>query len=242
MWVVMAGLLGMVFAQGLSPLAHLIPWSWEKKAGGLGVYRASCSGSPQVQMLLEKVAKRIYPLDPGDAAFSINVRVARNEAINAYAGLGGNITVNSGLIKQAESPDELAGVLAHEIGHVQHRHIMQGVIEHALTADGVNMILGGRSSAAQWSRYFLNMNFTRAQEMQADEAGFERLQKAHVDNLGYAHFFGRMEKSGSVPVFLSDHPANRARSEMAAKFDNRGATPIMAPGEWRLLKNDCGEN
>ncbi len=242
MWFVAAILLGIFFALGLSPFAHVIPWRWEQKAGQLFVPPNVCPGNPQEEELLARLVNRIYPLSHMDAAYSIDVRIVKDPAVNAYAGLGGNIAVNSGLLKQAESPEELAGVLAHEIGHVQHRDIMEGAIARLLTAQGIEMIFGGHVSAVQWSQYFLNMSFTRKQEALADEAGLQRLQKAHVDNQGFRRFFERMENSASVPVFLSDHPENHARSEMAAKFDNRGATPIMTRAEWAILKSYCSSN
>jgi len=244
LWLIIAITLGAGLALGLAPLAHVIPWSLEKKlsdALGSGFAKHECRHSPQAQELLQQLVKRIYPIDPDDTAFSIDVQIVKDPVINAYATLGGKIAVNSGLLEQAESPEEVAGVMAHEIGHVQHRHIMEGTITHLLTAEGINIIFGGHSSAADWTQYFLNMNFTRSQETQADEAGLMRLQKAHVDNQAFKHFFERMEKSGSVPVFLSDHPSNNLRSEMVAKFDNHGTTPILTQDEWKVLKDYCGE-
>lgn len=244
MWFIAAVALGAVFATGLSPLAHVIPWRWEKKLSDtldFGSSKKECRYSPQAQDVLEKLVKRIYPANSDDAAFSIEVRIIRDPAVNAYAALGGKISINSGLLKHAESPEEVAGVLAHEIGHVQHRHVMEGTIVHMLTAEGINMIFGGQTSTADWAQYFLNMNFTRSQEAQADEEGLGRLQRTHVDNQAYRHFFERMEKLGAVPVFLSDHPSNRSRSEMAAKFVNQATTPILTQEEWKILQGYCGE-
>ena len=244
MWFIAAIVLGVVFALGLSPLAHVIPWSWEKKisyALDFGSSKEECRYSPQEHELLQRLVKRIYPVNSDDSEFSIDVQIVKNPAVNASAALGGKISINSGLLKQADSPEEVAGVLAHEIGHVQHRHIMEGTIAHMFTAEGINMIFGGNSSTADWTQYFLNMNFTRSQEAQADEEGLRRLQKAHVDNQAFKHFFERMEKLGSVPVFLSDHPSNILRSEMVAKFDNQGTTPVMTQDEWLVLKSSCSE-
>jgi predicted Zn-dependent protease len=244
MWFIAAIALGVVFALGLSPLAHVIPWSWEKRLSNaldLGASKEECRYSPQAHELLQRLVKRIYPVNPDDSAFSIDVQIIKNPVVNAYAELGGKISINSGLLKQAESAEEVAGVLAHEIGHVQHRHIMEGTIAHMLTAEGINMIFGGHSSTADWTQYFLNMNFTRSQEAQADEEGIGRLQQAHVDNQAFKLFFERMEKSGSVPAFLSDHPSNHLRSEMVARFNNHGATPIMSQDEWMILKDSCSE-
>ncbi len=245
MWVVAACLVGAILALGLSPLAHAIPFSWEDKiayAIGSDFSAPECTGNPQAQELLQKLVQRIYPVYPEDAAFTIHVRMAQDNTINAYAELGGKITVNSGLLKHAQSPEELAGVLAHEIGHVKHHHIMQGVITHMFTAQGISMIFsGGSSSMAEWTNYFLNMSFTRSQEAQADEAGLERLQTAHVDNRGFRHFFERMEESDSAVAFISDHPSNSSRLEMIEKFTNRDVRPILTQDDWKTLKNYCGD-
>src|SRR5262249_12293612 len=102
-------------------------------------------------------------------------------------------------------------------------------------------IFGANTSTAEWSNYFLKMDFTRGQEAQADEGGLKRLQKAHVDNQGFKHFFERMETSGTAQDFLSDHPSNRARIEMAKQFDNQNVQPILTQDEWKNLKGYCSE-
>lgn len=98
------------------------------------------------------------------------------------------------------------------------------------------MICNKPSSATQWANYFLRMDFTRDQETQADKSGLERLQKAHVDNQGFKHFFERMEASDDAPAFISDHPSNQARIEMTEKFSNQNIQPIMTEDEWRFFK------
>lgn len=244
LWFVATCAVGVVFAFGLSPLAHIIPWSWEQKLGyavELDIGKQECRSNIRAEALLRQLVNRLYPVRSDDASFSIDVRVVKDPAINAYAALGGKISVNSGLLKQAESAEEVAGVLAHEMEHVHRRHIMQGVITHMFTAEGISMLFGGQTSAAEWANYFVNMDFTREQEAEADEGGLERLQEAHVDNQGFRRFFERMEKSDSVPPFLSDHPSNGARIEMVEKFANRDVKPIMTQDEWKILKNYCSE-
>jgi len=242
-WVAITCLLGVAFAFGISPVVRAIPWNWEISLSHLfssDLPSQPCRQNAQAESLLNRLVKRIYPLDHEDTLFSIDVQVIHNPVINAYAALGGKISVNSGLLKQAESPEEFAGVLSHEIGHVQRRHILEGAIIHIFTTQGIDMIFsGGTSSTADWTEYFLRMNFTRSQEAEADEAGLRRLQKAHVDNQGFKHFFERMEKSESLSTFISDHPSNGARMEMVDTFDNQGVTPIMTPEEWQVLKNYC---
>ncbi len=156
------------------------------------------------------------------------------------AGLGGIITIYSGLLNKAESPEEIAGVLAHEIEHVHHRHIMEGALVHLFTAEGIHLIFGDASSGAGFAKYLLNMDFTKDQERQADEEGLRRLQAAHVDNQGFKAFFERMGKHEGSSVFLSDHPSNDERVEMVEKFKNEDTKPIMTNTEWEVLKNYCG--
>jgi len=241
-WVVVACLVGAAFALGLSPLAHAIPWKWEKKLGETLEWDASdheCRYNPQAQLLLQKLVKRIYPIQEEDNAFSVDVIVSKDSKVNAFATLGGKIFINSGLLKQAKSPEEVAGVLAHEIGHVHHRHIMQGAIARMFTSQGINIIFGASSSVVSLTDYFMNMDFSRTQEAEADEDGLQRLQMANVDNKGFKQFFERMERQGSSPAFLSDHPSDQSRIEMIEKFPNRDVIPIVTQSEWQILRNYC---
>ncbi len=243
-WLAAACACGIFFAVGIAPLAHVIPWSWEKRLGNavqLDLNGKDCRYNSQAEALLQRLVSRLYPIDPGDKDFSIEVKMVKSPVVNAYASLGGKIMLNSGLVSKAESPEEIAGVLAHEIEHVHHRHIMEGALVHLFTAEGINVIFGSGTSASSFAKYFLNMDFTRSQETQADEEGLRRLQKAHVDNQGFRRFFERMEKEESSSVFLSDHPSSRSRAEMTEKFKNQDPQPIMTEAEWKVLKSYCGE-
>ncbi len=239
-WVISACIIGVFFAVGLAPLAHAIPWSLEKKMGSMiSAPKTECRYSSQADALLKRLVKRLYPIYPDDDHFSIEVHVADNPDINAYATLGGMITLNSGLLNKAQSPEEIAGVLAHEIEHVHSRHIMEGALVHLFTSEGVYMIFG-KTSTAGFARYLLNMSFTRDQEAQADEGGLRRLQAARVDNQGFKSFFERMEKKGSATTFLSDHPSNKSRMEMTDQYKVKDPQPIMTKDEWEVLRNYCG--
>lgn len=236
-WVLAACIIGVFFAVGLSPLAHIIPWSWEKKLGlAVSIPKAEYHYNIRADALLQRLIKRIYPIYPDDDHFSIEVQVAKNPDINAYAALGGKITINSGLLKEAKSPEEIAGILAHEIEHVHSRHIMEGALVHLFTSEGINMIFG-KAPSAGFARYLLNMSFTRDQETQADEGGLRRLQAAKVDNKGFKNFFERMEKKETAAALLSDHPENKTRMEMAGKYEVKNAEPVMTGEEWEVLRN-----
>jgi predicted Zn-dependent protease len=244
-WALLALVLGVFLALGLSPLAHAIPWSWERRLGGALSQEGSlqrCQPSPEAQALLQRLVARLYPLDASEAAQPIEVRVVRDPAVNAYAALGGKITVNSGLLRQAQSPEEVAGVLAHEIGHVRHRHIMEGALVHLFTWEGLKLILGGASASTGMIQTFLGMDFTRGQETEADRSGLQRLQQAQVDTRGLLSFFQRLQKEQPGGRFLSDHPDNAARIEMAQSFPVAQPRPLMSPVEWKILQAyGCGD-
>jgi predicted Zn-dependent protease len=239
-WVLAACVIGVLFAAGLSPLAHVIPWSWEKKLGSaISISKTESHLNNRAEALLQGLVKRLYPVYPDDNRFSIEVHVADDPDINAYTGLGGKIIINSGLLNNAQSPEEIAGVLAHEIEHVHSRHIMEGALIHLCTSEGIYMILG-KTSTAGFARYLLNMSFTRGQEAKADEGGLRRLQAAHVDNQGFKNFFERMENKSAATAFLSDHPSNKTRMEMVDKYKVKNAQPIMTKTEWEILRNCRG--
>lgn len=243
-WAVGALLIGASFAVGLSPLVRAIPWKWETGLASLIPVPPdkACPGNGQSNALLTRLVARLYPVEPDDGKISITVRIAKDHAINAYAGLGGTIFVNEGLLEKASSAEEVAGVLAHEIEHVKRRHIFENILIRLVTIGGLQMIFNGaHASDAKWINYFLNMHFSRAQESEADEGGLKRLQMAHIDNQGFRDFFKRMEDESAAPGFLSDHPDNQERYEMADKFKNDNPKPIMTQEEWLRFKHYCHE-
>ncbi len=244
-WVLAGVFVACAFGFGLSPFVRMIPWSVEKKISSLGGFDALggevCSGSPKNQALLKKLVSRLYPLDREDGRFSVDVKIVKDPSVKAFSQLGGKISVNSALLEKAESAEELAGVLAHEIVHVRQRHILEGFIVHLMTVEGIKAVFssGGSMSNSRWADYFLHMGFSRSQETQADQGGLLRLQKAHINNQGFKNFFERMKESSSVPALLSDHPSDQNRSQMAEKFSNQNTTPIMTAEEWKSFQSYC---
>jgi len=237
---------GVLFVLGLvydiAPLVRLIPWSWEEKIAeqlpGTPAGKV-CSGSEGGRAQLQKLVARLYPLDADDTAFAVHVEIVKNADVNAFAGLGGHITVFSGLLNQAHSPDELAGFLAHEMEHVKQRHVLRGALVPVVSYTMSWLATGDTSSGAAITEYLLRMGYSREQEAEADEGGLKRLRRAHVDTRGFQNFFERMKKSSSVPAFLSDHPSYESRFEMAAKYQSDDIKPIMTHAEWLQLQNFC---
>ncbi len=172
-----------------------------------------------------------------DGTFQFEFFVAKDDQINAFALPGGFVGINSGLIIASETESELAGVLAHEISHVTQRHIARAAYDNqrtsimsiaALLAAVVlgasgnvsgqamqGMMMGSQALAAQ-----RQINFTRANESEADRVGMELLSSAGFDPYGMASFFDKLGKryGGSnqyVPAILQSHPVTAERTAEA---------------------------
>lgn len=151
--------------------------------------------------------------------------------INAFATLGGYVAVNAGLVLTAESQDEVAAVLAHEISHVTQRHIVRAV--EAAQKDQLPIMLGmlagivigatGNGDAVQAAvaggtglMQQRQINFTRASEQEADRIGIQLLARGGFNPEAMASFFSRMQlatRSGGAgpPEFLRSHPVTTNR-------------------------------
>jgi Zn-dependent protease with chaperone function len=244
-WLLTALLAGGAAALGLPFVARHVPWPMEQRLASM------MNGSPELKAcdldrhleaaaLLEKVIRRVYPLYPSDREFPVSVTLIRGDSVNAFAFLGGRIYVYEGLLKQAESAEELAGILAHEIEHVKRRHIMQGVFVRLLTVQAAKAVLTGHGSMdPRLAGMLLNMRFSREQEGEADEGGLKRLHDARIDVSGFQRFFERAENQSSLPTILSDHPANEARAGLIKKYRTGPSVPIMSRAEWALVKKIC---
>ncbi len=134
--------------------------------------------------------------------------------MNAFALPGGQVVVNSGLLRDAESAEEVAGVLAHEISHVELRHTLRNLI-HSL---GWRAVLGaamGDLSGGVWANMAQELGelgYSRDMEREADMAGLQLLRRSGVPATGMLRFFVRMERNGaSPPVLLSTHPSGLER-------------------------------
>ncbi len=238
-WLLGAGLLAFAVAAGVPYFAARVPWPVEKRLAAVmgDDDRAPCGQNrPESAAALAKLTKRLYPVYPEDAGFPLTVEVVPGATVNAFAGLGGRVRVFDGLLQQAQSPEELAGVLAHEIEHVRRRHIIQGLAARLLTLGALKLAFSNGAPAA---RALLNMSFGRQQEHEADEGGLKRLRQARIDTAGFASFFERAENSTAMPALLSDHPSSSGRAELARRYAGGASEPILNAQEWRALQSIC---
>src|ERR1700704_2240333 len=156
--------------------------------------------------------------------------VLKDPVINAFAMPGGFIAINSGLILATSNENELAGVVAHETAHVTQRHLVRGLIDQshaglmstaamlaaillgATAGHGSPDAMEGAMMATQGAAIQHQINYTRANEFEADRIGIGTMAAAGYDPLGMASFFGYMSRGMPSPdrvnavQFLIDHP------------------------------------
>lgn len=140
-------------------------------------------------------------------------QVVDDDAVNAFATAGGFVYVNTGLLKAADNEAELASVIAHEIGHITGRHLVEQMRRTAI-AQGISQAAGLDSNAAVQIGVELALRRPRSRqaELEADRSGLRNLGRAGYAQSAMVSFMKKLLRSGgSPPEFLSTHPATSER-------------------------------
>jgi predicted Zn-dependent protease len=178
-------------------------------------------------------------------ALHLNIRVVNLKVINALALPGGQILVFRGLLEFAENGDELAGVLAHELGHVILRHPLEVAIKGASVSILASLIVGditGGAAIAGVAAAFLTAAYGQEAEHGADALAVSLLNGAGFDSRNVADLFERFgrkarEKEG-VLSRLSSHPLSRERAQNMRAMAQTGQTAFDA-NAWQAIRAMC---
>lgn len=170
--------------------------------------------------------------------YTYEFHVAKDTSVNAFALPGGVIVVNTGLIDLTSRAEELAGVLAHEVQHVELRHSVRGMVKN-LGLRGLFAFVTGDIAGSLLGEAVLgitDLKFSRDDESEADRLGLDALIAADIDPSGMPTFFEKMGKHiGEAPLaFVSSHPASADReAALRARVSatNKTVTPLST-GPW----------
>lgn len=150
--------------------------------------------------------------------------IARDSAVNAMAIPAGYIVVNSGLLAAVETPEEVAGVLAHEVQHIELRHTLRSLIHSLGWTAIVAIVLGNVETNAipaivgELGR----LKFSRAQEQEADGGALSILEREGINPAGMLTFFTRLSDRSAISIdLLSTHPTSQHRLEHLAGLINQ---------------------
>ncbi|HEY5657344.1 MAG TPA: M48 family metalloprotease [Myxococcota bacterium] len=185
----------------------------------------------------------------GPQPYPYNFYVVDDEQLNAFALPAGYIYMHTAIIHEAANVSELAGVMAHEVGHVALRHVARNYnrqrntgLLYQVFALGTSIFVGGQAAAAgqllgQLAAVAYVNQFTREAEAEADAFAVEVLPRAGYHPEGLVSFFETLRRQGGphVPEFLSSHPTTERRIDETRGLIGRTALP---PG---LKVTDGGE-
>ena len=227
-----------------------IPVEWEQKLGE-AAYRdfltqqevlkeglAVTALGEMTQRLTEQILHNPYKFD---------VTVVKSDVINAFALPGGHVVVFTGLMKKADSGEEVAGVMSHELNHVLQRHGLERIVKSLGLLTVVTIVLGDQQGLAgmmkQFSVELLTLKFGREQETEADVTGLQLLQRAKIDPSGMIKFFERLsEKDEGRMEWLSTHPMSTARAERLkaklAALPKKSSEPFTF--DWKQVQASLG--
>ncbi|MEM9146871.1 MAG: M48 family metallopeptidase [Pseudomonadota bacterium] len=243
------------------PLAQMLPPEREAQLGDAvvdqlrlvlgGLEEESAPGfcaEPDGALALEAMTDRLRAVT--ELPYPLRVSVLDHPMVNAFAVPGGRVVLFRGLIEEATSPEEVAGVLAHEIGHVIHRDPTVGVLRSAGRAGILGLLVGdvfGAAVVVAATEAVMNASYQRDVEARADEEALAILARAELPSTPFSAFFQRLaEQHGDLGVmqYLSSHPALKDRAERAEAGDSLAGltfTPVLNDGQWLALRQICGE-
>lgn len=226
-------------------IAHRVPMETERSLLGsieqrlAPSYCDSDAASAALDALTARLVGAGEPLPP--------IHILNLELPNAFALPGGTVILTRGLMQLAESPDEMAGVLAHEIEHVRQRHVMAGVVRGAMLSalwavsvgDFSGMMVIDPTTAFQ----IATLQFSREDEAEADRGAVSMLRRARIDTAGLSRFFERLEEEGGeAPEWLSSHPATGDRAEAAKSQEPiSDLLPALTPEAWAAVGQACDD-
>jgi predicted Zn-dependent protease len=231
------------------PIANTIPFELENQIGSaarqsLNREWAECSGPGNAELtsLVNRLEQQL------DAPYTIQVSVVRAGLKNAFALPGGHIVITNALLSFMEGPDELAGVLAHEMGHVALRHPLENMLSQLGVLLAVNVVIGGGSSdIAGLGALFATTSYTRDYERLADDFALDLLRDAKISPSGYANLFQRfneIEQDGSSGLLglsnlLRTHPLSIDRAALATQAADILSLPTLDQNGWTSIVELC---
>jgi predicted Zn-dependent protease len=164
------------------------------------------SRNSQLNSYVEQIGRRLAA-NSTRPNIPYTFQIVEDPAVNAFATAGGFIYVNTGLLKTADNEAEFASVLAHEMGHIEGKHLIKQMRQQAI-ASGVATVSGLDKSKAVGIGVQLALNLPRSRqdEFDADKRGLANITRTGYAQSAMVSFMKKLQRSSSVPTFLSTHP------------------------------------
>jgi Zn-dependent protease with chaperone function len=244
-------------------MVKIFPYSWEKKLGDKILIELQPKNyhppSQEKLQALESIINQLQTGTTNPAGYAIRVHVFPHMIVNALALPGGNIIVFQGLLNIAETPEELAGVLAHEMQHILLRHATRNLAREMAVKLFFFLMAGELSNKAlQVAESLVSLRYSREMEAEADREGMKTVIAGGIDPAGMVQIFEKLaahegksaldfddkkpevansSESPSWMKYLSTHPAGKDRVNelqgLASKRDKSSPIKPLLPGmDW----------
>ncbi|SEC90209.1 M48 family metallopeptidase [Bradyrhizobium erythrophlei] len=233
-------------------LTPLVPDSFERRLGDVAeaqvkvVFGGKPCSKAAGQAAFEKLVGKLRETAGLDN--SVQSGVLATPVPNAFALPGGKVYLFEGLLEKAENPDEIAGVLAHELGHLRHRDSMRELIHNGGTSFLIGLLFGditGSGALVFASRSLVTSSYSRDAETNADAFAIETMHKLGrpAKPMGELMFRVTGKEGGKGLSLVAGHPLTEDRLARMDKADAAGPAngqPLLSPAEWQALKGICG--
>lgn len=230
-------------------LTPLVPQSFERRLGDVAETQVRAIFGDKVCDNAEGLAaflKLVNALrDVAGFDTSIDAAVLASPIPNAFALPGGKIYVLEALLAKAQNADEVAGILAHELGHVRHRDGMRGLIHNGGTSFLIGLLFGdvtGSGAMIFASRSLVSASHSREAEQDADSFAIDMMQRLGRSPKPMGELMFRVtgkEDQGGLS-YLANHPLTEDRLARMSSLDTPpSGPPLLTPREWSALKSIC---
>jgi Zn-dependent protease with chaperone function len=230
-------------------LAPLVPQSLERRLGDVaakqveGMFGGSVCTNAAGQAAFTKLVNDVRQSAGMDSA--VEAVVLATPVPNAFALPGSKIYLFNGLLAKAESPDEIAGILAHELGHVRHRDAMRNLIYNGGTSFLIGLLFGditGSSALIFASRSLVTSSYSREAERNADAFSIDVMHRLgrSAKPMGELLFRVTGKEADNGLSILSSHPLTEERLARMSSGDRPpSGSPLLTATEWTSLKAIC---
>ena len=237
--LLLLGLLAVIVRRDkiVESLADKVPIEWEIEFGqqifqNISSTEKILTNTAAYDAQIRAITNALLPA-LGHTPLVFRFHVIQDTNLNAFAVPGGHVFILTGLLDAVKRPEQLAGVLAHEIAHATRRHSMRNAISSAGLWVTISALFGDAKGLtavlADGSQYLIGQKFSRDFEREADDTGWDYLLAANVDPRGMIEFFETMKaeqdktaagRMANTLSFLSTHPATEERMKrLRAKWD-----------------------
>ncbi len=217
---------------------NMVPTSLDQKLGKLVLENTDLGGEVTNDKVLNEAVKKVLERlkKAKRSSFRYTPRVIQSSQVNAFALPGGPIVIHTGLLREAASAEQLAGVLAHEMAHVDFRHGIQRIAQSVGVVAAIQLMFGDVSGVMAIGVELLRAgavnSYSREHESQADMDAVDRMRAASLEPNALADFFVRLKlKDSELPgvlAWLGTHPelddrisAVRKRAEIRGERDTK---------------------